>query len=131
MPGGLKMARHRASHDAEADEADMIMGLPFIVAIRCRASRRVPAESLSGGGARLVFAADPAAIADRVEMPEEEGIIDLAGAGFVAAGIVGELDMGDARRVLLQVSRDVALHQLHVVDIVLDEEIARPTSSMI
>jgi hypothetical protein len=33
-------------------------------------------------------------------MPEQERIFDLAGAGLMAAGIVGELDMGDAREML-------------------------------
>jgi hypothetical protein len=58
-------------------------------------------------------------------MPEQEGIVDLAGAGLVAAGIVGKLNVRNTSQVLLQASRDVALHHLHVVDIVLHEEVAR------
>ena len=34
--------------------------------------------------------------------------------------------MGDAAKMLLQAAGDVALHDLHVVDVVLDEEIVRP-----
>ena len=49
----------------------------------------------------------------------------LAGPRLVAAGVVGKLHMGDAGEVLLQAARDVALHDLHVVDIVLHEQIAR------
>src|SRR5438477_9803840 len=86
----------------------------------------VPAETIDGRRLRLVFAPDPAAISDRVEMPEQEGIVDLAGAGLVAAGIVGQLYMGDATKMLLQAARDVALHHLHVVNVVLDKEIVRP-----
>ena len=58
-------------------------------------------------------------------MPEQKWIVDLAGTGLVAAGIVGELDMGDARQMRLQAPRDIALHDLHVIDVVLDEQIAR------
>jgi hypothetical protein len=58
-------------------------------------------------------------------MAEQEGIVDLSGAGLVAAGIVGELDVGDPAEMFLQAARDVALHHLHVVDVVLHEQIAR------
>src|SRR5438445_7843578 len=75
---------------------------------------RVPSETVDRRRPRLVLASDPAAISDRVEMAEQEGIVDLAGAGLVAARIVGELDMGDARKMPLQGSRDIALHHLHV-----------------
>src|ERR1700709_34187 len=86
----------------------------FPVRARLRRNRlcRVPFEAVDGGGLRLVFAADPAAISDGVEMPEQEGIVDLSRARFVATGIVGQLDMRDAAEMLLQRSRDVALHHL-------------------
>src|SRR5437879_5984556 len=71
--------------------------------------RCVPTEAIDGRRPRFILASDPAAIANRIEMPEQEGKVDLAGAGFIAAGIVGELDMGDPRQMLLQASRDVAL----------------------
>src|SRR5881275_3140238 len=86
--------------------------------------RGVPTEALDRRRPRLVFAPDPATITNSVEMAEQEGIVDLAGARLVAAGVVGKLDMGDARQVLLHGARDVALHHLHVVDIVLHEQIA-------
>src|SRR6185437_4739159 len=78
--------------------------------------RGVPAEALGRRGPRLVFAPDPATITNSVEMPEQEGIVDLAGPRLVAAGIVGKLDMGDVGQMFLQGPRDVALHHLHVVD---------------
>src|SRR5689334_5923841 len=67
----------------------------------------VPSEAFDRRRPRLVFAADPAAITNSVEMAEQEGIVDLAGAGFVAAGVVGKLDMGDAGQVFLQASRNI------------------------
>ena len=85
----------------------------------------MPTEAFYGRRPRLVFAPDPATITNSVEMPEQEGIVDLARAGLVAAGVVGELDVRDAGQVLLQASRNVALHYLHVVDVVLHEQIAR------
>src|SRR4029079_9180038 len=87
--------------------------------------RGVPTEALYGRRPRLVFAPDPAAITNSVEMAEQEGIVDLARPRLIAAGVVGELDMGDAGEVPWQASRDAALHDLHVVDVVLHEQVAR------
>src|SRR4051794_41051133 len=87
--------------------------------------RRVPAETIDRRRPRLVFASDPATIADRVEVTKQERIVDLAGAGLVAAGIVGQLHMRDAAKMLLQAACDVAFHDLHVIDVVLDKEIVR------
>ena len=58
-------------------------------------------------------------------MLEQERIVDFAGARLVAAGIVGELDMRDPRQVLLHRAGEIALHDLHVIDVVLQEEIVR------
>src|SRR5215203_4069337 len=85
--------------------------------------RGVPTEALDRRRPRLVFAPDPAAITNSVEMAEQEGIVDLAGTRLVAAGIIGKLDMGDAGQVLLHGARNIALHDLHVVDVVLHEQI--------
>src|ERR1700730_12123331 len=86
---------------------------------------RVPPEAFGGGRLRLVFAADPAAISDPVEMSKQEGIVDLPGAGLVAAGIVGQLHMGNAAKAVLQRWRDITLHHLHVIDVILNEQIVR------
>src|SRR3982075_1606372 len=59
-------------------------------------------------------------------MSEQEGIIDLSRAGFITTGIVGQLDMRDTVEMFLQRSRDIALHPLHVVDVVLNEETVGP-----
>src|SRR5437764_15270029 len=85
--------------------------------------RGVPTEAVDGRRPRLVFAPDPAAITNSVEMAEQEGIVDFAGAWFIAAGIVGELDMRDAGHVLLQAALDVAVHHLQVVDVGLHEQL--------
>src|SRR5688572_5517762 len=82
-----------------------------------------PREAFVGTARRLVLAADPAGVADAVEMLEQEGIVDLAGAGLVPAGIVGKLQMRDAREVFLDGARKIAFHDLHVIDVVLKEEV--------
>ena len=66
----------------------------------------MPAETVDRRRPRLVFAPDPATITNSVEMPEQKGIVDLAGPRLVAAGVIGELHMGDAGQMLLQRSRD-------------------------
>src|SRR3954447_313738 len=85
--------------------------------------RGVPGQAFQRRSARLVFATDPAAIADRVEMAEQEGKVDLAGAGLVTTWIVGELDVRDLRQIFLHGTGEIALHDLHVIDVVLDKQI--------
>src|SRR5690349_9495193 len=46
-----------------------------------------PAEAFLGLALRLVLAADPAVVADAVEMAEQERVVDFTGTGFVAARI--------------------------------------------
>src|SRR5689334_4627270 len=78
--------------------------------------RPPPAEPFVGRRLRLVLAADPAVVADRIEETEEERVVDLAGAGLVAPRIVGQLHMLDQRQVRLDRVRELAFHPLHVVD---------------
>src|SRR3954471_15873331 len=85
-----------------------------------------PAETLGRAGRRPVFGADPAVIAETVEMAEQERIVDLARARLVPAGIVGHLQAGDAAEVGLDRTGEIPLHDLHVVDVVLQIEVARP-----
>src|ERR1700738_1583790 len=87
---------------------------------------RVPSKAFDGGCLRLVFAANPAAISNLIEISEQKRIVDLAGPGFVAAGIIGELDMGDTSEMFLQRWRDVTFHHLHVVNVILNEEVFGP-----
>src|SRR3954451_17534013 len=84
-----------------------------------------PAQAFLGLALRLVLAADPAVVADVVEMAEQERVIDFTGSRLVAARIVGKLDMGDPGQVLLDRAGEIAFHDLHVIDVVLDEDIVR------
>src|SRR6266404_6106315 len=67
----------------------------------------VPTEAFDRRRPRLVFAPDPAAITNSVEMAEQEGIVDLTRTRLIAPGIIGKLDMGDARQMFLQGARNV------------------------
>src|SRR3546814_2854336 len=75
-----------------------------------------PAEAPGGAGLGLVLAADPALVAHAVDGVEQEGVVDLAAARLVAAGIVGELHVRDLAEVLLDGACQVALHHLHVIE---------------
>src|SRR3569623_1775597 len=77
---------------------------------------------LGSRGRRLVFATDPAFVADAVEVREEERVIDLARARFAAARVVGDLHVRDAVEVTCQPVGDLAFHALRVVDVVLQED---------
>src|SRR5688572_8673237 len=85
-----------------------------------------PAEPALGGGLRLVLAADPAFVSDAVDVPEEKIVVDLARSRLVTPRVVGELHVRDLREVLFDRPREIAFHDLHVVDVVLQEEIVRP-----
>src|ERR1700728_321532 len=61
-----------------------------------------PAKPILGVRARLVFAADPAAIAGAVDRFEYRGIIDFALVGFAAARHRGDLQMADHRQKFLE-----------------------------
>src|SRR5271166_4022314 len=84
-----------------------------------------PAEARRRRGRGLVFAADPAAVAQFIDAAEKERVIDLAGPGFVAPGIVGELDVADAVELGLDGAGEIALHHLRMVDVVLELDIGR------
>src|SRR6185436_16756062 len=73
------------------------------------AQRLDPAQSLIGGGARLVLASDPAVVAQGVHGIEDNPVSDLAFIGFVAARHGGDLDMPDLRKPLFKPRQHVAL----------------------
>src|SRR5262249_8264636 len=80
----LERASHRAPQGAEADEPDF----HDVSSLGLEDLRRMPAEPVDCCGSRLVFTTHPATIADRIEMTKQERIVDLAGTGLAAAGIV-------------------------------------------
>src|SRR5262245_39137693 len=59
-------------------------------------------------------------------MPEEKLVVDLSGAGLVPARVIRKLHMRDELQVRLYRPGKVSLHDLHVIDVVLHEEIVRP-----
>ncbi len=66
---------------------------------RLSAVRRAPVQSAGGVCFGFVFAANPARVAAAANGLHDEGEVDLACAGFVAAGHVCDLDVADQREV--------------------------------
>src|SRR6516162_9932715 len=80
-----------------------------------------PAQACLGGGRRFVLAANPTVVANPVDVRKKKRVVDLSGPWLVASRIVRDLDMPDARQVLLQGRGELSLHPLRVVDVVLEE----------
>src|SRR5476651_2474353 len=85
--------------------------------------RCAPAQASGRRLQRRIFAADPAVVADVVEQPEQVAVVDLAGARLVAARRVGQLDVFDQRQVGADRVAQFAFHALHMIDVVLQEQI--------
>src|SRR5881396_832170 len=87
--------------------------------------RCAPAESANGRLLRFVLASDPTGVADRIQEAEQESIIDLSGAWFVASRVVCDLHMRDLLQMRLDRVCELALHSLHMIDVVLQKKIVR------
>ena len=79
-----------------------------------------PAETVLGPAGREILAADPARIARPVEQIEQVGIVDLADIRLVALGHARDLDVGGDRLMALEAPREVAGHDLGVVEVELE-----------
>ena len=82
-----------------------------------------PHQTGFGAGQWLVFATHPALIANAVQVIEQEAVVDFASARLMAARVIGQLDMVDVPQVRLHGAGQIALHDLHVVDVVLQEQV--------
>src|SRR5258706_13349206 len=76
-----------------------------------------PAEAGEGVALWPVFAADPALVADLVEQIEQIGVMDLADIGLVPPRIAGDLDMRVMAGESAHLGREIALHDLHVIEV--------------
>ena len=56
----------------------------------------------------------------------EVRVVDLAGAGFMAAGDISNVDIADDVRVPPEGVDQIALHQLHMIDVIQQLYIGRP-----
>ena len=74
----------------------------------------------------MVFATDPARVAEPIDQRQQERIVDFARARLMPAGIVGDLDVRDCGHRRFEAAREIALHHLHVVDVGLKMEIVGP-----
>lgn len=60
-------------------------------------------------------------------MRSNKKVVDLTVSRFVSAGVVGVLYMTDGGQMLLNRGRQVVLHDLHVIDVVLERDVTRPS----
>jgi hypothetical protein len=132
VAAGNEMARHGAAHGPRTHEAEIAHACSYIRNAIEQGDWHavwVGREQTSSGQRRcsrgFVFASDRAAITEFIDATEEEWVVDLAGPGLVATGVVGELDMADAVKFGLDGPGNIALHYLRMVDIVLEADIAR------
>src|SRR5450759_446734 len=91
------------------------------------AAQPIPQPSEPGAGPAFgpVLATDPAAIAEFVHESEQVGIVDLANVGLMALGHARDLDIADAGDVFPELHRQVALHDLAVIEIHLHLQVGR------
>src|SRR3954463_10438809 len=83
-----------------------------------------PTQTLERVTARIVYASHPSRISDAVEVREQKVEVDLAGAGLMTLGHVGDLNVPDAGKQAFEGSGEIALHDLHVEQVVLQEGVA-------
>ena len=98
------------------------------------ANLKYAADKLQAAGIKLVmemintrdipgFYLNPTRITNAVQMLEQEAIVDLPGSRLVAPWVVRQLDVVDLFQVRGHGARQVAFHDLHVVDVVLQEQV--------
>src|SRR5207302_3436615 len=92
----------------------------------CRSADAVflrPAEAGEGVALWPVLAADPALVADLVEQIEQIRVMDLADIRLVPSRIAGDLDMRVMAGERAHLGREIALHDLHVIEVELQLEV--------
>src|ERR1043166_6302045 len=85
--------------------------------------RPAPPQPVLGAAARLVFAGDPAGVADAVEGLVDRRIVDLALVGLGAARHRGDLHVTDHGEELLDAFDQIALGDLHVLAVELQAHV--------
>src|ERR1700732_3290207 len=110
MPGSAKSSSGMTT-------ADVSTGLNPDTVVFCPAE---PGRRLRLG---TIFAADPARVAEFVEQIEQEGMVDLADIRLVAARVAGDLHMRVVAGERADAVREIAFHDLHMVEVELELEI--------
>src|SRR5947207_10626950 len=81
-----------------------------------------PTQAGNGIAGRVVFAADPAGVAELVDPAEQILPADLAGARLVPVGHVADLDVLDLWHQLAEPRREIALRDLAVIRVELQAD---------
>jgi hypothetical protein len=100
----------------------------FLVGIRSgvEAIRTSPAQALDSTPAWMIFAANPAGIAQFVDEAEEIRVVDLTHIWFMAPGIPGNLKMSDDLEMCANLLGQVAAHDLAMVQVHLQQQVVAP-----
>jgi type 1 glutamine amidotransferase len=87
--------------------------------------RRGPAQAVAGLARRHVFTPDPTRVAEAIDVVQQRAEVDRTRSRLVPSRHVGELQVPDARQQPFDRRGDVPLHDLHVVDVVLQLQVVR------
>jgi len=105
------------------DRASLLFAIRHSLFALAYPVRLPPPEPILGAGARLVFAGDPARVADALERLVDRRIIDLAFVGLLAARHRRDLDVADHGKELLDAFDEIALGDLHVITVELQAHV--------
>lgn len=114
--------------DLEGMQSRMALSPVFLVGI-CRGSQAIrtsPAQAFGGTPARMIFAANPASIAQIVNEIEEIWIVDFTHVWLVSPRIPGNLKMSDDLEMGANLLGQVATHDLTMVQVHLQQQIVAP-----
>src|SRR6056297_1877207 len=87
------------------------------------AIRTEPAETRRRAIGRDILQTDPSGIAGPLQVPQYETIGDLARAGFMAARMIGDLDMIDPVAEPVIAANQIAASYLLVIEVVLQKKV--------
>ena len=82
-----------------------------------------PGQTCLGSAYWAVFAADPVLVIQGFQLLEQEGVVNFTCTGFVATGIVGDLDVTNTAQVLFECASQVTCDDLSVVEIQLHGDV--------
>ncbi|QTK81675.1 Hypothetical protein AT6N2_L0801 [Agrobacterium tumefaciens] len=119
MSGIDQMLRHRAAHDAQSDKSYFHGSILLLICFQ-------PAKTCAGGRRRSIFAADPSFVTKFIQALEDEIVVDLARPRLMTSGIIGDLNVADSVLQALEGRDEIALHDLHVVEVILYQQVGMP-----
>ena len=129
---GHRRNAHRSAPTTFLPRAQTQLPLTLRPIVRqSRSDGREPRQAFCSRCRRHVFASDPSLVHRTFERLKHYLEVYAAGAGLVAARIVGDLDVGDVAHVLVQGRHDIVVYDVRVDTSNCRWRLSEPTSSMI